>query len=239
MMAVDGAEATRGAAYPSIRIVRRTPTALLRGAAAVLPRAMLARLSAVVVRRLERSHPRVLRDLARLEPAIIEIVPYDLPHRFILRIGRAPVTLEVSGRDAPPADATVAASIATLVDLIEGRIDSDTLFFQRDLAITGDTAVLVGLRNVLDREEWVLGDELARPFGPLAPAARAVARRLDRVIDGLGARLGAIHAAFHPPSGSGPDAAAELARCRSEIDALTARLGRVEARHHRRGEPDA
>lgn len=234
----DGADAAAGSIpRPAIRIVRRTPIALLRGAATVLPRPLLVRLMAAMLRSLERAHPRLLENLARLEPAVIHIVPHDLPYRFVLRVGSTRIALDIAERDAPNPDASVAASVATLVDLLEGRIDSDTLFFRRDLTISGDTSVLVGLRNVLDRDEWALADELARPFGPLAPAARAVARVLDRVVDGLGARIGAIHATWHPRAESGPDAAAELARCRSEIEALTARLGRLEARQHRRGEP--
>ncbi len=217
----------------------RSPLALLRGAATVLPRPVLAQFVTTVVRRLERSHPKLLGDLARLEPAVVHIVPFDLPYRFALNVGREPVTLAIIDRGSTGADAEVAASVATLVDLLEGRIDSDTLFFRRDLAISGNTSAIVGLRNVLDREELSLADELAALFGPLGPSARAVARLFDRGLVNVGARVAAMHRTLHPQTETGKDVASELERCKSEITALTARLAQLEARQKRRDEKAA
>ena len=165
------------------------PLALLRGAATVLPRPVLAALAAAIVRGLKKSHPKLLRNLAGLEPAVVHVVAFDLPYRFAITLGREPIALTVLARDATGADAEVAASVATLVDLLEGRIDSDTLFFRRDLRISGNTAVVVGLRNVLDREELSLAGELAALCGPLARPAQRLARRLEQLADGAGARL--------------------------------------------------
>jgi predicted lipid carrier protein YhbT len=237
---VDSAGAA-GAAVAAVvsspsSVVPRTPLALLRAAATVLPPPLLVRFLAVMTRSLNRSHPRLLRNLEQLEPAVVHIAPTDLPYRLVLNVGRVPVTLDITGPGATGADATVAASVATLVDLLEGRSDSDTLFFRRDLTISGNTSIVVGLRNVLDREELILADELALPLGPLGPPARAVARVLERVLDGIGARVAAMHRTLHPPTESGPDVASELDQCRSEIAALTARLGRLEARQKRRSE---
>ncbi|MCX7056149.1 MAG: SCP2 sterol-binding domain-containing protein [Proteobacteria bacterium] len=142
----------------------------------------------------------------------------------------------VLARDATGADAEVAASVATLVDLLEGRIDSDTLFFRRDLRISGNTAVVVGLRNVLDREELSLAGELAALCGPLARPAQRLARRLEQLADGAGARLAAMHRTLHPPGADSQDLSAELERCHEEIAALTARLGALESRLKRRAD---
>jgi predicted lipid carrier protein YhbT len=218
---------------------RRPPLALLRSAATVLPRPVLAQFATAVVRGLDRSHPTLLSNLARLESAVVHIVPVDLPYRFALTVGREPVTLAIIDRGAPGGDAEVAASVATLVDVLEGRIDSDTLFFRRDLTISGNTSVIVGLRNVLDREELSLADELAALFGPLGPPARTVARLFDRVLDRLGARVAAMHRTLHPSTETGPDVTSELEQCRCEITALTARLARLEARQVRRDEKAA
>jgi len=214
-----------------------TPLALLRAGATLLPRPVVAGVAAMVMRSLRRKHPRLLPNLARLESATIHILPTDLPYGFELTVGREPIALRIIERQASGADASVAASVATLVDLLEGRIDSDTLFFRRDLLVSGNTAVIVGLRNVLDRDELKLGDEIAAAFGPLGRPSRAAARVLDRLLDGLGARLAAMHRTLHPSvSEPGPDVGAELERCRSEIATLTARLGRLEARQKRREE---
>ena len=215
---------------------QRPPLALLRGAATVLPRAVLLRIAAAVVRGLKRSHPKLLANLARLEPAVVYIAPTDLPYRFALAVGREPVTLTIVDRGPVAADAQVTASVATLVDLLEGRIDGDALFFRRDLVISGDTSAIVGLRNVLDREELNVAAELGALCGPFRPAARTLARSLDRALDRLGARVAAMHRTLHPPVADDRDLGAELERCRSEIGALTARLAAIEARQKRRDE---
>ncbi len=212
------------------------PLALLRGAATVLPRPVLAALAAAIVRGLKKSHPKLLRNLAGLEPAVVHVVAFDLPYRFAITLGREPIALTVLARDATGADAEVAASVATLVDLLEGRIDSDTLFFRRDLRISGNTAVVVGLRNVLDREELSLAGELAALCGPLARPAQRLARRLEQLADGAGARLAAMHRTLHPPGADSQDLSAELERCHEEIAALTARLGALESRLKRRAD---
>ncbi len=221
----------------SPRAARPTPLALLRGAATVLPPRVVAALAAGVMRSVRRTHPRLVRNLAYLKSATVHILPTDLPYGFELTVGREPIVLTLIDRHARGADASVAASIATLLDLLEGRIDSDTLFFRRGLIVLGNTAVIVGLRNVLDRDELNIADELTAALGPLGPPSRAAARVLNRILDGLGARVAAMHRTLHPArSDSTTDVSAELERCRAEVAALTARLGRLEARQQRRDE---
>ena len=209
---------------------------LLRSAATVLPRALLGRLANGVVRGLGRTHPKLMANLAALEPAVVHITPLDLPYRFALRIGRSPVTLEVVDHGPNGADAGVAANAATLLELLDGRIDGDTLFFRRDLAICGKSSVIVGLRNVMDREQLCLADEIAALLGPLGAPARAFARHCDRILDRVGARVAAVHRSLHPPTSAVADAAAEIDRCRGDIAALAARLAKLEARQRRRAE---
>jgi O2-independent ubiquinone biosynthesis accessory factor UbiT len=214
----------------------RPPLALLRGAATVLPRPLLDRIAAAVLRRLARTRPKLLANLAALEPAVVHIAPTDLPYRFSLTLGRTPVQLAIVDRGPVVADAEVSASVAVLVDLLEGRIDGDTLFFRRDLVISGNTGVVVGLRNVLDREELNLAAELGALCGPLRPPARAIAQALDRALDRLGERVASMHRTLHPPGSGDRDVGADLERCRTEIKALTARLAALEARQKRRDE---
>jgi predicted lipid carrier protein YhbT len=214
----------------------RPPLALLRGAATVLPRPVLTRLADAVLRGLARTHPKVLANLARLEPAVVHIAPTDLPYGFALAVGCEPVSLRIVDRRPESAAAEVSGSVAVLLDLLEGRIDSDTLFFRRDLVISGNSEVVVGLRNVLDREELRLTEELGTLCGPLRPAARAVALALERVLERVGARVAAMHRTLHPATAADRDIGAELERCRDEIGALTARLAALEVRQKRRDE---
>ncbi len=205
----------------------------------MLPEALLDRFARAVVRRLDRTHPKLLDNLARLAPATVHIVPADLPYRFAMELGAAHFALKIVPLDAGGADAEVRASVATLIELLEGRIDGDTLFFRRDLTISGDTAAIVGLRNVLDREEIRVADELSSLFGPLQRPARVVGRALDGALDRFGARVAAMHRTLHPQSETGQDVGSELDRCRTEITALTARLAKLEARQKRRDEKAA
>ena len=62
-----------------------------------------------------------------------------------------------------------------LIELLEGRVDGDALFFSRDLAIEGDTEVVLMLRNAVDSEVIDVLDDLTSVFGPLAGLARKAA----------------------------------------------------------------
>jgi predicted lipid carrier protein YhbT len=212
------------------------PLALLRGAATVMPEPAVAAIANAVLGGLRKTHPKLLSNLAGLEPAVVHVAATDLPYRFSLQLGRDPVSIRVVDRDAAGADAEIRAAVATLVDLVEGRIDSDTLFFRRDLRISGNTAVVVGLRNVLDREELSLAAELESLAGPFARPARRIARALERIADAAGRRIASMHRTLHPPATEQQDLAAELDRCHSEIAALTARLGALESRLKRRAD---
>jgi predicted lipid carrier protein YhbT len=58
--------------------------------------------------------------------------------------------------------------------MIDGQSDSDALFFNRDLSVTGDTEAVVALRNALDNMDATLADDVAACFGPLSRPVRAV-----------------------------------------------------------------
>ena len=217
-----------------------TPLALLQFGATWLPRPVAHAVATAVLRSVERAHPRLPRNLLALDPAVVHVIPNDLPYGFALAFGRDPARLGVIPREAQGADATIRASTRVLVDLLEGRIDSDSLFFRRDLIVSGNTAVVVGLRNVLDREPLVLADELARLLGRFAPASRVVARRLNGWVEAFLARVAATHRTLHPRVEDASETfRAEIDRHRAEIAALTARLAQLEARQKRRDEKSA
>lgn len=212
------------------------PSALLRGAATVLPRALLAPLVDAVVRRLGRSHPKLMASLSQLESGTVYIAPIDLPYGFALTIGGGQdARLQIVEAAPLQASASLSGSVAALLDLLEGRIDGDTLFFRRDLLVSGNAAVVVGLRNVLDREELRITDELGALCGPLRPAARRVAVAAERAMRRFEARVAVVHRSLHPEAARpAPDLAAELERSQDAIAALTARLAALEARQKRR-----
>lgn len=57
-----------------------------------------------------------------------------------------------------PGEATIRGSARAFITLAERKQDPDQLFFQRKLVVEGDTALGLGLKNLLDSLEWRLRD---------------------------------------------------------------------------------
>lgn len=75
-------------------------------------------------------------------------------------------------------DARIAGSFLTLLDMVDGRLDGDALFFSRDLIVEGDTEATVCLRNALDDLEGSIADDIADMLGPPGRMALGVLRRI-------------------------------------------------------------
>ncbi len=151
------------------------PAPIARIAMSLVPPIVLQPMVEVLMQRMRQIHPRLFKNLARLDAAVVRIEPSDLPHKFILTFGKGRVSLVLADDASAPCDACVKGKLEALLDLLEGRTDSDMLFFSRGIEITGDTSVMVGLRNTLDREEINLLDDVATLCGPFAlPARRAI-----------------------------------------------------------------
>lgn len=183
-------------------LLRPLPVALLQAPAGAMLRAVL------------RRHPGVVERLVGLDGRSLLLDPTDLPVHILLRFEADGPTLRLLG---PPegaratVDAVIHGPLLTLVDLLEGRIDGDALFFSRRLEVEGDMDVVVALRNALDGAAIDLGEALAARFGSLerpavraARLARALIERMSADLDlvaaaanaGLGARLDAHDAAI-------------------------------------------
>lgn len=104
------------------------------------------------------------------------IDPIDLPFVLILQPEVSRPDLRAYRRSENPAhDAAIAGKFFDLLNMIDGSLDGDALFFSRDLRVTGDTEAVVALRNALDDFEGSAFESVVRSFGPLArPAALVV-----------------------------------------------------------------
>jgi predicted lipid carrier protein YhbT len=104
------------------------------------------------------------------------IDPTDLPFVLVLSPDNTRPQLRAYRRYEKPAhDAAIAGKFMILLDMIDGALDGDALFFSRDLRVSGDTEAVVALRNALDDFEGSALDSVVGSFGPLAkPAALAV-----------------------------------------------------------------
>jgi len=75
--------------------------------------------------------------------------------------------------EQPAHVATIAGTFFNLLDMIDGALDGDALFFSRDLKVSGDTEAVVALRNALDDFEGSALDSVVASFGPLSRPAGA------------------------------------------------------------------
>lgn len=100
---------------------------------------MLARYPALFARLGPHQHSRFCID------------PTNLPFVFLLEPdSRAPRLRVFRRHQHVEADARISGSLLNLLDLIDGRLDGDALFFSRELIVEGNTEAIVCLRNALD-----------------------------------------------------------------------------------------
>lgn len=152
-----------------------------------IPEPVLAQTVAVLARRMDRRHPRLFTALSRLDRAVVEIRPDDLPHRFALSVGKPWPDLSLIGdNNNGKFDARISGPLGVLLDMLEARTDGDTLFFDRGITISGNTSVIVALRNTLDREEICLIDDVMSFCGPLAKPATVALGILNRLMKNIG-----------------------------------------------------
>ncbi|HBM90540.1 MAG TPA: hypothetical protein DD400_01485 [Rhodospirillaceae bacterium] len=162
----------------------------------LMPRPLLARSVALVVQRMERQHPALFKNVAQLEPATLHLKPTNIPHHFALRTGENPdFTLLENEREQ--ADACISGSLESLIDMLEGRADGDTLFFARELHITGDTALIVALRNTLDREEIDLYQEILSLCGPFRKPVSMGLAVTDHALEKIKEHMATAHEELH------------------------------------------
>jgi predicted lipid carrier protein YhbT len=130
------------------------------------------------------------------DPCVL-IDPVDLPWLFVIRPAQTP-PVTVADRHHAPAqvDAVIRAPVGRLIDLLEGRVDGDALFFSRELTIEGDTAAVVALRNAVDSAGIRIIDDALSPLGLLAGPVKGVVRaglvllaalaaKIERALDGV------------------------------------------------------
>ncbi len=144
-----------------------------------IPLAAVQPLLDLAIAAVTRRHPEFTARLRGLGQPRYLIDPIDLPWVFAMSPTSAPPRLVAIPRkgQAPPAAAAIRAKFLTLIDLLEGRLDGDALFFSRELVIEGDVEAVIALRNAIEDSEIGLIEDLLAPL-PMAPLVGDVARRI-------------------------------------------------------------
>ncbi len=144
--------------------------ALLLGA---VPLALIQPILDRIATSVARSRPELFARLGSQAGKRFLIDPTDLPFVLVLIPDRETPILKAYRRSEEPAhDAAIAGTFFRLLDLIDGELDGDALFFTRDLQVQGDTEAVVTLRNALDDMEGSAMDSVLGSFGPLAGPAQ-------------------------------------------------------------------
>jgi predicted lipid carrier protein YhbT len=128
-----------------------------------------------IVTTIAKRHPELIARLGDNCKKRFLIDPWNLPFFLLLQPDPDRPRLKAYNRSQDVGhDVHISGTLLTLLRMIDGQSDSDALFFNRDLSITGDTEAVVALRNALDNMDATLADDVAACFGPLSLAVRAV-----------------------------------------------------------------
>lgn len=124
------------------------------------------------------NHPRLFERLEGYWDARFVIDPVDLPIVFLLCPDPvAPRLTAAWSREGLNSTAIIGGRMLRLIDLLEGELDGDALFFSRDIEIEGDTGAVLALRNAIESEEIVLFREFAKALGPFGVPVRVLGER--------------------------------------------------------------
>lgn len=144
------------------------PRVFLRPLPLFILQPLLSRIASNVIGR----RPELFRRLGIHQHKYYLIDPLNLPFAFLLRPESTSPSLKAVRRsDRPFYDARIAGTFLTLLDMVDGRLDGDALFFSRDLVVEGDTEAVVVLRNALDDLDGSIADDVAALYGPPGQAA--------------------------------------------------------------------
>lgn len=212
-----------------------TPVHFLKFALRALPPPLLRPALRGTMQAMQRQHEKLFRRLCKLAPARILFVPDDTRQAFLLTISEGGLTLEPAARDVAT-DVTIKGRLESLLELMEGRVDSDTAFFSRAVRLDGDTAKAVGFRNTLDGETISLLADALATVGPLEAPGRKLVLRLDRHLGRVRGELLRWRDGVHARAHGGRDPAEERAALTGEIDGLRKRVAQLEAARRRPGE---
>ena len=129
-------------------------------------------------------HPGLFERLSDLTDPTFLIDPVDLPLAFVLDATPEHPSLTAGRKANKDVAAVIRGPLLTLIDLMEGRLDGDALFFSRALKIEGDTEAVLLLRNAVDSDEVDLFEDLLSVLGPLAGPLRFAADARKAVVSG-------------------------------------------------------
>lgn len=199
-----------------------SPVLLAGIALGPLPPALWQPILDVAMEIASRRHPGLFDRLAGLGQATFLIDPVDLPFCFLLRPSPPPSLVAVArDRETESVVATIRGPLLVLIQLLEGKLDGDALFFSRELVVEGDTEAVVTLRNAIDGAGIDILEDLLSLSGPLAWPVERIAGGAVALLTRMDRDLGILGRALLAPVAERYEAqAAELSKLREEVAEL-------------------
>lgn len=140
-----------------------------------------------VASRMARTRPDLFARMGRHAHKVFIIDPIDLPYVIRLIPDTAAPVLTIHAREKCPAhDGAIRGKFLQLLNMIDGTLDGDALFFTRDLVVTGDVEAVVTLRNALDDFDGDLVREILQGLGPLTPLGTLLLQALRSTVETKG-----------------------------------------------------
>jgi predicted lipid carrier protein YhbT len=133
-----------------------------------------------LMRGMAARHPSILRRLGAHGGARILIDVTDLPVWLIMEPAARRLTARRRGAVPVGMDAMIRGRLAAFLAMLHGGEDGDALFFSGELQISGDTAVVLALRNAIDDAEIDLTEEVVAEGGRAGPLLRRLAGLVAR-----------------------------------------------------------
>jgi len=152
-------------------LFKSTATAPLR----LVPGAIQAATLTVLINHLLSSQTQKAR-LRELDGKSVTVHVLDIPWLMHFYIWQG----QVWAAHDLPSDVTISGKLRGFLQLLGGREDPDTLFFQRRLSVVGDTETGVHVKNLLDALEYNLDAHFDSVFSPsLARGAKRLRRTIS------------------------------------------------------------
>ncbi|MEH6630442.1 MAG: SCP2 sterol-binding domain-containing protein [Halopseudomonas aestusnigri] len=175
-----------------------------------LPVALFRPLVKHILNRIEILYPEVFQRLAPLNHCRFLIIPTDFHCCFLLSLDGGKTSIEVlqNNENLPDADTIISGAMLSLIQLLEGTVDGDALFFSREINVQGDTEAVLTLRNAVDSVDISFEEILVGRAAVLKPL-------LDRAISKAAKLYGTVHKDFRLVH-------------KSLVDPLTLRISQID-----------
>lgn len=119
-----------------------------------------------IVHHIAQKRPELFDRIGSHKDKLFLIDPVNLPFAFALRANPDNLSFRAyRRRNLPQVEARIAGTFLTLLDMVDGQLDGDALFFTRELVVEGDTEAVVCLRNAIDDIEGSIAEDTANLFG--------------------------------------------------------------------------